>query len=259
MSEDKPKTGNRERFFLEQSLLGELDPEKEETIQGDPAMEQIKEKLERESEAIRLRYPPAAMAEKIRHHNRRRRRAAFPRLIALLPLAAAALTVTVIGTGLWENQKPAQAQSGDAGIRIKGLEPDLRIYRQRGDRVVRLENQARAGYGDRLQLEYLAAGYHYGVIISIDGTGTVTLHYPEAAQMSTELEGGEAIILPYSYELDNAPGFERFLFIAADRPLDTRDIIKAARRLPRDRRESALDLPADYRQISVTLLKEANQ
>ena len=47
------------------------------------------------------------------------------------------------------------------------------------------------------------------MIVSYDGRGVVTLHYPNVARASAELRAGGAVPLDHSFELDDAPLFER--------------------------------------------------
>ena len=58
-------------------------------------------------------------------------------------------------------------------------------------------------------------------LVSIDGRGVATLHFPDDVD-PTALAHGGAMALDHSYELDDAPGFERFLRVTAGQrlPLD---------------------------------------
>ena len=72
------------------------------------------------------------------------------------------------------------------GTRIKGTEkidvskPHILVHRKVNDTVELLESGDEAKAGDLLQIAYVSAGADYGVILSIDGRGVVTLHYPES-------------------------------------------------------------------------------
>jgi len=87
-----------------------------------------------------------------------------------------------------------------------------------------LKNGARAKAGDLLQLAYIPAGKTYGVIFSIDGSGIVTLHHPESKGNSSILKQEKKNLLPSSYELDNAPDFERFFFITTMEEIEVQSI-----------------------------------
>jgi hypothetical protein len=123
-------------------------------------------------------------------------------------------------------------------------------------------DEARAG--DLVQLSYQAAGdAAYGVILSIDGEGKVQLHYPAERDGSTRLERRAVTALEHAYELDAAPGFERFFFITSPEPIDAAgvaDVLSRAESLARDARRRAHDpisLDASLKQVSFTLRKEA--
>jgi hypothetical protein len=80
-----------------------------------------------------------------------------------------------------------------------------------------------------IQLKYSAKGAKYGVIFSIDGRGTVTLHYPGGAETPSTLDAGGTHALDFSYELDDAPDFERFFFVTAHHPIDFKAVIEKAK------------------------------
>jgi hypothetical protein len=69
--------------------------------------------------------------------------------------------------------------------------------------------------------------------------------------------GGE-VRLPSAYELDDAPGFERFFLIASDRPFEVAPVLEAARALaaqPVAARRASLPLAPGLRQTSLALDK----
>lgn len=104
-------------------------------------------------------------------------------------------------------------------VALKGeARPQLRVYRKKITGPELLGTQASLHTGDVLQLRYLSAGHRYGVIASIDSRGTMTLHLPEHAGTAVPLEHEGEKALPHSYELDDSPGFERFLFITSNTP-----------------------------------------
>jgi hypothetical protein len=141
--------------------------------------------------------------------------------------------------------------------RIKG-DPLLRVHRQGASEPELLANHARARRGDVLQLSYVSGGRPYGVVVSMDGRGAVTLHHPATLTGSTALAPGEAVTLDHAYELDDAPDFERFLFVTSEAPLDVATVLEAARllaRQPSEARTRPLPLPDTLAQTSFTLEK----
>lgn len=154
---------------------------------------------------------------------------------------------------------PPIADDGPEQIFLKG-DPQLLV-----DRIVELRPQTMSdrddvSAGDRLQVSYRAAGHAQGAIVSIDGAGVATLHFPADEAASPHLDQGGRIPLSQSYELDDAPAFERFFFVtvAEDEPrLDVAKVMDAARALAAtdDGLEGDLALPEAWRQQSLVLLK----
>jgi hypothetical protein len=114
--------------------------------------------------------------------------------------------------------------------RIKGLQPALAIHRRTAAGSEKLADGSVARAGDLLRVGYAGAGQGYGVILSIDGRGAVTLHLPPAGERAAPLVRGGITLLDQAYELDEAPGWERFYFVTSDTPFDVAPIMAAARR-----------------------------
>lgn len=219
--------------------------------------------LEASDREIFERYPAEEMVRSIERRLEREKpvRTPFPAAVParMLPLLAAALLAVMVGAFAFRPQVSGRAVPGTE--RIKGMEPVLSIFRAEGGDVRMLEGDERARAFDLLQLEYNGAGYPYGTIFSIDGRGVITLHYPASAALSTRLEKG-TVLLPYSYQLDDAPGFERFFFVASKEEFSPGDVLEAARSLAEKEsgaRGGRLELPGDFVQSSVTILKEETE
>src|SRR5262249_10144532 len=110
---------------------------------------------------------------------------------------------------------------------IKG-DAALLLYRNRGAEVEQLQNGAIAKAGDTVQLAYVRARLAYGAIVSVDGAGKVTLHLPEQDREAARLVRDARTELPHAYELDAAPGFERFFLITSDSPFPASIALEAA-------------------------------
>jgi hypothetical protein len=259
-------------WLLERVALGELSPDAladararlEHERDGDGRLARLAEDSRRTLE----RHPPAAVAAEVE-----RRRAARARMdsareagrggwhgLSLGMPVAASLVLLVLSTQRELPPEPAPARAPiiwNVSERIKG-EPMLRVHRQGATEPEPLANHARARRGDVLQLSYVSGGRPHGVVVSVDGRGGVTLHHPATLTSSTELAPGEAVTLGHAYELDDAPGFERFLFVTSDAPLDVATVLEAARvlaRQPSEARTRPLPLPDTLAQTSFTLEK----
>ena len=267
-------------WMLERYALGELPPDQSEVLRarlqaeaeavragltpkGDLAMRL--EALQASDAAILEAHPPRLVAAEVRRrvHLRRagegeaRRAPAWSRwALAAGPLLAAAVVLFFVLA------PPGGHSPGpDPDVILttaKGLEPSLRIYHQAGEAQVRLEAGARVKPADLLQLAYVAKGYDHGVILSVDGRGGVTLHLPAEPGGSTALSLDGEQALGFSYELDDAPGFERFFLVSSEKPIDVQAVLAAATALARGQtaREEALPLPEHLHQTSILLEKE---
>ncbi|MFP2928788.1 hypothetical protein ACLESO_27045 [Pyxidicoccus sp. 3LG] len=142
--------------------------------------------------------------------------------------------------------------------RIKGLEPQLVVHRQAAAGPERLTEGAPAAAGDVVQLAYVAAGRTHGVILSVDGRGAVTVHAPDVGTQAAALAPSGTHSLPRAYELDDAPGFERFFFVASEAPFDVEPVLAAARALAQGpaAHTAPLSLPEGLTQVSFTLEKQ---
>jgi hypothetical protein len=173
----------------------------------------------------------------------------------LAPLMAAGVAM------LWVVATP-EHPAGGGGLEsttAKGpLAPKLRVYRQEAKGVERLGAGAVARSGDVIQLGVLPNDATHGMVLSIDGRGTVTVHLPPGGQGSTELGKGE-IQLPRGYELDDAPEYERFFLVSTNHgAVDVEGITRLAQRLARsgDARTRPLALTSPYDQTTFLLRKE---
>jgi hypothetical protein len=136
--------------------------------------------------------------------------------------------------------------------------PRLLVYRHGVEGNQRLFEGARAARGDLVQLAYGSRTGGYGVLLSIDGARKVTLHWPERADgPAPALKASGEIRLPSSYELDDAPAFERFFLVRAAAPFSVATALEAARALAAQpsARKQALALPPGFEQISLALDK----
>ena len=131
------------------------------------------------------------------------------------PMMALAMVFLVA----WPVVRPVVSDVQDDGIRFKGLDAGLRVYRHSEGLAKALSDGDAAYAGDVLQLAYLAHKHRFGVLLSVDGSDVVTVHFPTDGRGSTVLDRPGEILLDHAYQLDDAPGFERFVLVLGNTPL----------------------------------------
>jgi len=266
-------------YYLERYVLGELPDEYAEEIRrrasADPAFRAALEDIKSSNRDILKRYPAsfvkATLLERlgetpgrpekewsIPFHPRRRI------LYISSAFAAAMLLLILILPGIKKQGalKPSATEQDFSLVKgpqnIDLSKTQLLIYRKDDGQVEILEDGKHARAGDLLQLAYVAAQDPYGVILSIDGRGRVSLHFPVEKSGSTDLMLHKKILLPNAIELDDAPSFERFFLLTSGSPIDVGEVLKTAENLARDpaRAERAeLDLKEGIRQYSFLIIK----
>ncbi len=265
-------------LLIERLHLGELPARRSKRLRADADTAERLRLLDESDSEILERYPPDRIAALIRQraqaeHDSQQEpnrlsqaapsgfMAGFRQLAGrakLLPLLAAAILVVgvalvpiILATG-----GGSQAGSSESSVRVKGILPALRIYRETSNGVELLGDGATARRGDLVQIGYVAGAARYGTIFSIDGAGAITLHYPERENGAPLLKTGGEVLLPFSYELDAAPRFERFFFVTSTHPFSVRGILETMRRTEIKEGPTALpSLPPAFGLVTFTLKK----
>jgi hypothetical protein len=238
-------------IILEQYILGELPSDRLRAIDAELSSNQMLrariERIRRSNEEIVDQYAPSSFVESI---SMKVRNAGCPtggfglfrKHIPALGVAAAAVVIiflfpfsvhhqVVTQTSRTSENQIAVGQSDT--IRLKGDESKLFIFRKTNNDPELLTNNAVTHEGDVIQLAFQTVR-QYGVILSIDGRGNVTLHYPASSWDSPRIEKGKKTYLERSYQLDNAPQFERFFFITSDVSVNVDYILSRARSFAKD-------------------------
>lgn len=269
------KLRGREVFYLEKINMGEFVPGDRLADFPDGLRQRSLENLRREDGEFFAKYPVEEQSRELtklleeaqegkEKYEKKKKIVGFipghstsgrqaPLLAVAMLVAMMAVTAGFFGffPGLTGEDPASQ-------VRIKGMEPVLNIYRAEGSTARMLEEREVAEQYDLLQIEYNGAGFPYGTVFSIDGRGTVTLHYPASTDQVPELETG-AVLLPYSYQLDDAPDFERFFFVVSPEKFEVTRVLGAAEKLsaaPDHGRVGELALAENFAQSSVVILKE---
>ena len=240
---------------LERFRLNELPEEEMGAVQRaldeDPDLRARLKALEGSDREIHASYPTEWMARQVARRLERRGPSSISRFGPHLALAAVIVLAVVFAIYLpGPEAPPTWDRKGVDGIRLKGVKPDLLLYRKRASEVEQLADSSVAYAGDLIQIFYRAAGKPFGVIVSVDGRGTVTRHLPASGTSAVRLIQGDPVSLDYSYELDDAPKWERFYFLTADTSFDVRDVAQAAEGSP-----DSLRVGREIEQFAITLYK----
>lgn len=251
-------------WLVERIALGELPAEKlasaRAALLAEPDGAARLAALERSTHETMAVHPPEQVTAEVRRRAEGLGRSeAARRSIArstirwgapLLAVAAAVVLVVVTRPGA----------GPDDADRIKGLEPQLLIHRRSAAGATTLLHAGdSARPGDSLQVSYVSAGRSFGTIVSVDGAGAVTLHLPRQGGQAVALQPQGTATLPSSFELDAAPGFERFFLITSSSPFDVETVVRAVTLLAQDSARALtapLQLPAGLAQTSFLVRKE---
>ena len=189
-------------WMLERFVLGELDAERTSALEAalatTPELKARLEALAVDSRRTLAEHPPELVDRVVarRLSARPRRRATWHSLVPALAGAAALLWLVVV-----------PHPPGDE-VRLKGDGPSLRLFRLGAAGPERLFDAATVRPHDVVQVAFELAGQAHLVVVSIDGASNATLHFPLDGSSRAPLG---AKVLEQSFELDDAPGFERFL------------------------------------------------
>lgn len=102
----------------------------------------------------------------------------------------------------------------ETGTRIKGMDSRMEVWKKTDKGIAQLENLSDATEGDEIQLRYSVPQKCFGILFSMDGNGTLTMHLGDENK-AIALEPGKMVTLPFAYKLDNAPKFEKFFLLTS--------------------------------------------
>jgi len=249
-------------LLLEQYSLGELSSSQERVVRGelerDESLRQRLSAIAQSNREILADYPPERIVPAIKERLLREGRPARPRRMQTLAWALPAAAMVILILSLFVVRERVVPNE----TRLKGLTTHLSLFRKTPTGAEELHPGAAARRADVLQISYTAGGAKYGVILSVDGRGAITWHVPAGYQGGSrtapalDLQG--QVVLPTAYELDDAPGFERFFLVYAAAPFDVGDVDRAARSLaarPGAAERDVLGLPGRLGQYSLLLKK----
>ena len=243
-------------FKLEQWLQGELSQTEAERIASIVAQNKELaariEQLKKHTEEFLRKHPPdqfrMAVEQKLhlanaqqKHNAHKRSTGGFYWRISAGVLAVCIALIVIVPGLLDKNQQATTNQTNpteNSGIRIKGERVYLMAHLVEtetvliDDQEVKKQKQTRlldgdqVKPGDRIQLSINHAQGRSFVIFSIDGAGVTSDHY--ATESTSPTEKRDFFPLQNSYRLDNAPDFENFYLVSAEKPLRKQDILDKA-------------------------------
>jgi len=210
-------------LLVEKLHLGELSPSEADAIRArlaatEPDAGAARLAALKTSDAVdaavlaRIGPPPVVRAAHADRADRPSRR--FNPAWSAIPVAIAlALVVTV-----------ALPTSDPSGLRAKG-DAVLLIQRRTPSGPTPITATDRLSAGEAVQLQLRSARPRHFAVLSIDGRGALTTHLAPTSTALTTLD------LPQAFTLDDAPGFERFVFFTSPDPLALEALEAAVRAL----------------------------
>ena len=236
-----------ERYLLRELPASEMTALRALESEGGKFSAQL-EQLRDSNKELLAKYPANPAAEKMRN-NLRKFAVIESKSKWLVPLSAcAALLITATALITVFSNEDIATQSivaiNEDGTRVKGLKSGLEIWRKTAEDAERLSDNSEAKAGDLLQMRYIAEEKCYGVILSMDGNGVLTIHLTGNQGKAAELEAGRIVSLNSAYELDDAPKFETFYLITANREFELAPIAQnlLQGKLPKDLQVSQITL-----------------
>lgn len=270
-------------LLLEKYLLGELSTDQlnrvEQHLKSHKKSARRLEELKISNREILERYPPDKIAIQIndklkyliqkQHREKTTSNRGLFKILTAATSAIAAIIAFIIVIPIAFQTRENEISQLEETTRIKGSspaiserKPDIIVYIKKQNSIDKLVNGAKVQEHDIIQLAYKAEGRKYGLIFSIDGRGALTMHHPLDQDSVAELNPGREVYLSSSYELDDAPLFERFFFITSEQSFPAQEIIQEAETLainPENASKQELTLPENLEQTSFILIKEENE
>jgi hypothetical protein len=215
---------------LEQYLLGELDPSEIENI---TVQSSKNEHLQNQLESLKQmemefadKYPVDWFIRRITQKTIIPDTSKYSFRFALVPVVCTLLLLPLAYFYI------SMSTNMDSSLtRTKGDVFFFTVYRKTALGHDLLPDGSVVRQKDLLQVEYTTdTSLLYGLLISIDGNSHITIHLGEEDGSSIKLTEKHKM-LPYSYELDDAPGFEKFFFIAGKNRFTLNDCISLCKKM----------------------------
>ena len=215
-------------FDIEQFILGELESEKRDFILNElNSSAELRSKIAKiklANEKFLEENPAHLMATQIENESLRKEldKPLYSSKWFAIPTVTLVLLMTFIIPGEYFSQEGNVVgvwSSSSYEERIKGEEFSMQIHRKTSNSVSLLSDSMKVSEGDLLQISIKYMASTFASVLSVDGRGVVTTHFPNEGSQG-ELKNQGLYILPFSYELDDAPKFEKFYLITSDTPVN---------------------------------------
>ena len=155
--------------------------------------------------------------------------------------------------------KPIDIARVDHGTtRLRGFVTKLYVYRKHGKDIELLNDNSTGRINDLIQLAYAVTKDTFGIIFSIDGRGNVTKHFPINSLQAAKMKPGRKFFLSHSFQLDDAPEFERFFMVTSDSQFNGGYIITLAKQLAINKnlaKSNKIPVNGSFEQVSILLIK----
>ncbi len=262
---------------LEQYVLNELTPDQMDAIsrqaEEDPDLASRLKAIETSNLALHTRLPVSVFADRLTQQP-----SASEYIYGLLQkirenffspqgfgvATAAVFAVFMAVQFIPVHQQTAQQPILEDQVRLKGMLPYFKVFKLINQQAEELEAQQPLAENDVLQVSYVAAGHDYGYLLSVDGNGVLTVHLDDQGKPAQLNKDGETQ-LASAYMLDNAPIFERFVFVSSPLPFEVSLVNDALNQLIEqgNAQYGELEFPEPiYQNLSVssiTFLKESKE
>jgi hypothetical protein len=234
-----------ERYLLDE-LPGKVKDRVTTMLQADPRLGQRLEQLRCNNNFLLQRFPLTRYGEPIlrrigavhtpvRNWLRSQRTVFKPALAGI----SSFIVLLIVGGILLMRPKLPPTDVLPKGVTTPTSDFQLHVFRLQDRHLEPLGDGARVRPGARLQLAYSTRDKRFGVLVSFDGRGQITLHFPERQDMPTLLTKGRQLPLPHSYELDQVADFERFILLTSSKEISVADILQCLAVFVRDRERAA--------------------
>ena len=212
-------------FKVERYLLGELPEEEMAALQKREAEDEIFAARVREMREQNKRFmaenPFSALEAKLDKTGDlgAGRNTLWLKVAAALVIALGVFSAVILNRNVetfdskGSSMQVAMADT-DNSTRIKGMDARIEVWKKTADSAVQMSNLDEAREGDEIQLRYSVPEKCFGMLFSMDGNGTVTMHMGNGND-AISLEPGKMTTLPFAYKLDNAPKFEKFFLLTS--------------------------------------------